>query len=172
MQLKFGDLLLEQTLILQKRVMRLMTFNYVFPAIPGPLRSADPIFIKLKYMKVEDIYNYQVAKFVYKCLNRNTPEQFRNRYKLNHQIHGHHTRSNFSVSEGVVINNLFVPNYGLKQLKVSGPRIWNELPSYLRNTSSLNIFLKNLKAYYISGMHKFKPIYMFLFVFSFSHPLS
>ena len=55
---------------------------------------------------VEDIYNYQVAKFVFKCLNRNTPEQFHNWYKLNHLIHGHHTGSNFNVSEGVVINHL------------------------------------------------------------------
>ena len=70
-------------------------------------------------------------------------------------IHGQLTRSNFNVNEGVVINNLFVPsirttNYGLKQLKVNGPRIWNELPSYLKNTLSLNLFLKYLKAYYIS----------------------
>ena len=97
-------------------------------------------------MKVEDIYKYQVAKFVFKCLNW---------YKLNHLIHGHLTRSNFNVNDGVVINNFFVPsihttNYGLKQLKVNGPRIWNELPSYLKNSSSLNIFLKDLKAYYIS----------------------
>ena len=53
--------------ILQKRVTRLMTFNNVFPAIPGPLRSANP-FVKLKSMKVEYTYNYQVAKFVFKYL--------------------------------------------------------------------------------------------------------
>ena len=97
----------------------------------------------------------QVAKFVFTCLNQNIPVQFHNWFKLNQLIHGHLTRSNFYVNEGVVINNLFVPsirttNYGLKELKVNGPRIWNELPSYLKNTSSLNIFLKYLKAYYIS----------------------
>ena len=46
--------------------MRLMTFNDEFPAIPGPLRSADPIFIKMNSMKVEEIYKFQVAKFVFK----------------------------------------------------------------------------------------------------------
>ena len=34
---------LDKILILQKRVTRLMTFKDVFPAIPGPLQSADPI---------------------------------------------------------------------------------------------------------------------------------
>ena len=37
---------LDKILILQKRVMRLMTFKDVFPATPGPLQSADPIFVK------------------------------------------------------------------------------------------------------------------------------
>ena len=71
---------------------------------------------------------------------------------INHQIHGYCTRFNFNVNDGIIINNLFVPssNYGLKQLKVNGPRIWNELPASLKNASCLNIFLKNLKMYYIS----------------------
>ena len=56
-------------LILQKRAMRLMTFNGVFPSIPGPLRPTDPIFVTLCCMKVEDIYKYQVARFVFKCLH-------------------------------------------------------------------------------------------------------
>ena len=67
MQLKSGDLLLNEmtkNLILPKRVMRLVTFNDVFPSIPGPLRPTDPIFVTLCCMKVEDIYKYQVAKFV------------------------------------------------------------------------------------------------------------
>ena len=146
---------LDKILILQKRVMRLMTYNDVFPTIPGPLRPTDPIFVKLNSLKVEDIYKYQMSKFVFKCLNQITPVQFHDWYKLNHQIHGYCTRVNFNVNDGVIINNLFVPsartsNYGLKQLKVNGPRIWNELPASLKNASCLNIFLKNLKMYYIS----------------------
>ena len=46
---------LDKILILQKRVMRLMTFKYVFPTTPGPLQSADPIFVKMNSMKVVDI---------------------------------------------------------------------------------------------------------------------
>ena len=68
------------------------------------------IFIKMNTMNVEGIYKYQVAKFVFKCLNQNTPVQFHNWYKLNHLIHGHLTRSNFNVNDGVVIENLFIPS--------------------------------------------------------------
>ena len=44
---------LAKILILQKRVMRLMAYNDVFPTIPGPLRPTDPIFVKLNSLKVE-----------------------------------------------------------------------------------------------------------------------
>ena len=108
-----------------------MTFNDVIPSTPGPLRH-EPIFVKLKFLKVEDIYKYQVSKFVFKYINRTSPVQFHDWFKLSHEIHDHSTRSNFNANEGLIINNLFVPsasttNYGLKQLKINGPRIWNKL---------------------------------------------
>ena len=81
-------------------------------------------------MKVEDIYKYQVAKFVFKCLHTITPVQFHNWYKLNNQIHEHYTRSNYNVNDGIIINNLFDRTVSTT---VSGTRIWNELPSYLKN---------------------------------------
>ena len=147
---------LGKILILQKRAIRLMTYNDVFPAIPGPFNPTDPIFVKLKYMKVQDIYKYQSAKFVFKCLNQTAPVQFHNWYKLTNEIHGHHTRWNFNVNDGTIIKNIFTQsacttNYGLKQIKVNGPRIWNDLPTYLKNVTPLNVFLKNLKLFYISG---------------------
>ena len=46
-----------------------MTRNDIFTTIPGPLSSLDLIFAQLKFMKIEDIYKYQVSKFVFKCLN-------------------------------------------------------------------------------------------------------
>ena len=74
--------------------------------------------------------------------------------KLNNQIHEQYTRSNYNVNDGIIINNLFVPtahtNYGLKQLKVSGTRIWNELPSYLKNAPSfIHISKKSESILYI-----------------------
>ena len=40
---------LNKVLILQKRVIRLMTFNDGFPLIPGSLRPTDPIFAKIEF---------------------------------------------------------------------------------------------------------------------------
>ena len=55
--------------------MRLPTFNDVYPTTPGPLIPTEPIFAKLDVLKVDDIYNHQVSKFVFKCIYRITPIQ-------------------------------------------------------------------------------------------------
>ena len=147
---------LDKILILQKRAIRLMTFNDAYPITPGPLRPSDPIFTKLNFLKVEDIFKFQVSKFVFMCLYGNTPLQFHNWFTLNYEKYGHRTRSNYNTNNGIFIKSLFVPsarttNYGLKQLRVTGPRIWNALPTYIKNEISFNVFLKNLKVHYISG---------------------
>ena len=83
-------------------------------------------------------------------------------------MQGHYTKSNFCVNDGIIIENLFVPsarttNYGLKQL--NGHRIRDELPTYLKNATSFNVFLKNVKVYYTYNH------YTYMFVFSLPQPL-
>ena len=104
-----------------------MTFNDVYPITAGPLRPSDPIFSKLNFLKLEDIFKFQVSKFVFKCLYGNIPLQFPNWFTLNYEKYGHRTRSNYNTNNGIFIKSLFVPsarttNYGLKQLRVTGPR--------------------------------------------------
>ena len=146
---------LEKILVLQKRAMRLLTFNDAYPTVHGPLISSDPIFSKLETLKITDVYKYQVSKFIIKCINNIAPIHFQNWFVMSHTLHGYHTRSNVNITDGTKINNLFLPsarttNYGLKQLKVNGPRIWNTLPNNIKNSSNLHAFLSKLKYHYIS----------------------
>ena len=92
---------LDKIVILQKRA-RLMTFNDAYPITPSPLRPSDPIFSKLNFLKVEDIFKFQVSKFVFKCLYGNTPLQFRNWFTLNYEKYGHRTRSNYNTNNGIL----------------------------------------------------------------------
>ena len=145
---------LEKILVLQKRAMRLLTFNDAYPTVHGPLISSDPIFSKLETLKITDVYKYQVSKFIFKCINI-APIHFQNWFGMSHTLHGYHTRSNVNITDGTKIHNLFIPsarttNYGLKQLKVNGPRIWNTLPNNIKNSSNLHAFLSKLKYHYIS----------------------
>ena len=75
---------------------------------------------------------------------------------INSERHNYQTRSNFNAVTEIYTRNLFVPsarttNYGLKQIKVNGPRIWNELPVNIKNETSLFIFVKSIKKHFISS---------------------
>ena len=135
--------------------MRLMTFNDTYPTVHGPLITADSIFSKLESLKIFGVYKYQVSKFIFKCINNIAPKHFQNWFVMSHKLHGYHTRSNINMTDGTKINKLFIPsaritNYGLKQIKVNGPRIWNTLPNNKKNSSTLHAFLSKLKLHYIS----------------------
>ena len=43
-------------------------------------------------------------------------------------------------------------HYGLKLLKVSGPKLWNSIPNKIRSSQSLNSFKFMFKKYLISDM--------------------
>ena len=71
--------------ILQKRIVRMLTHNEVRQNDYSFL-SSNPLFLKLEILKIQDL-------FIYKCLNKNTPINFRDWFLLTSQIHNYNTRS-------------------------------------------------------------------------------
>ena len=49
---------LNKLLVLQKKAVRMMTFNDQIPQIPGPLYNSNPLFYVLKILKIDDIFMY------------------------------------------------------------------------------------------------------------------
>ena len=147
---------LNKILILQKKIVRLISFsdkrqpNYSF--LPS-----DPLFFKLEIHKIQDIFKLNISKFIFKCLNKWTPVNFHSWYQLTSSMNKYNTRSKFvNIENFVPTRTLFVPtarttNYGLKLIKVSGPKIWNSLPPLLRINESLNSFIKKLKIILINN---------------------
>ena len=137
-------------LLVYRKELRLMTYNDQYPVIPGPLSPSNPIFVKLELLKIEEIFKYYISKFIFKCLLQLTPINFHNWFKTSSAIH------NYNIEFNSDSKNLFIPparttSYGLKQITVSGPKIWNDLPYRIKTNISLNIFLKNLKAHLLSN---------------------
>ena len=72
---------LNRILILQKRIVRMLTFNdlrqqdFSFP-------SSDPLFYKLEILKIQDIFKVKIGKFIYRCLNKNITTNFHNWFIL------------------------------------------------------------------------------------------
>ena len=96
---------LDKIFILQKRAIRLISNKAKRPSIPGPLASTNPIFYKLEILKINDIFTLQIAKFIYKSLIWDTPENFHEWFKLNCDSHSYNTRSNYTDINNIVKSN-------------------------------------------------------------------
>ena len=70
--------------VLQKTVVRLMSYDDQFPLIPGPLPASSPLFVKLGLLKLNDIFILQVSMFIHKCLYLRTSDNFNQWFILNH----------------------------------------------------------------------------------------
>ena len=125
---------LNKILVLQKRALRIITFNDTLPPVPGRLQPSAPLFYKLDILKIYDVFLLQLAKFIFNCIHLNVPSIFDNWFKLNHTVHNYNTRSTFSD----IGNALNSTHYGLKLIKVSGPKIWNCIPKQIRDSNSVN----------------------------------
>ena len=62
------DTLIGSIQVLQKKVVRLITYHDQFPLIPRPLPASSLLFAKLGLLKLKDIFSLQVSIFIHKCL--------------------------------------------------------------------------------------------------------
>ena len=154
------EVYLKKIITLQKRVVRLMAYKDQFPFLPDPLFPSLPLFFELGLLNVKDVFLLQLSKFIHKCLNSNIICNFDNWFKLNCEVHKHQTRSNYNHYNQNYTNNLFIPfgrttNYGLKLIKVSGPKLWNNVPLDIRIIKSLSNFKITLKNYILDTYNNF-----------------
>ena len=87
-----ADTHLNHIFMLQKRTVRMINYSdkrqpdFAFP-------SADPLFLKLGFLIVHNIFRLKIAKFIHNSLNKHNPTLFHSWFKLTTQTHTHNTRS-------------------------------------------------------------------------------
>lgn len=129
----------EKIQILQNKSIRLIfkERNYI---------STTNLMTKFKILNISNIHKYQTGIFIFKYLHKLLPpffysKLFQDKYKITYVIR---TRN---------INNLSIPfastTTRLFTIKFSGPRIWNNLPSRLKNINSISSFKNAIKNYFI-----------------------
>ena len=129
--------------ILQKKYVRLATFNDAYPIVPGPLFHTPPLFYKLKILTIFDIYNLQLGKLVYESLNDIGPTSKIIKFQLVSEIHNHSTRQ---ATQGCIFNSYVrTTNFGLKSLLVQGGHYWATLPERIKVCQTNKTFIKRLK---------------------------
>ena len=156
----------EKLHILQKKAVRILTGNQYFqiygePA--GPLPSSGPLFIRLGFLKFDEIFKFTISKFVYSTLCELSPKVFCNWFTYVHDVHNHATRSSTNIisdnyfdtgtvetSYTLYISESRLVMYGDRLVKVYGSRIWNNIPLFIQDATSIVTFKEKLKKYYLS----------------------
>ena len=92
----------------------------------------NTLFYKYKFLKIDDIYNYEVGKFMYLNDIKALPQIFENYFLSLDLAHNYNTRSKSN-------KNYFLDfvrtNSGKNSLKFKGVQLWNNIPSKLKSVS-------------------------------------
>ena len=147
---------------MQNKAVRILSgvqYFQIYGQEPGPLPSSEPLFKNLEILKLEDIFQFNIAKFVYSALTFESPSNFHTWFSYDHEVHDHNTRSaaeiisNNHFDVGIAIQTYTLHTrgsnntFGEKMIQKSGPVIWNSIPEYIQDAASITSFKHLLKTH-------------------------
>ena len=105
---------------------------------------------ELHWLDMTDRIQFRTAVTVYRCLRKSVPGYLANLcIPLSDRSSRYHLR--FTAGRQLVVPPAKLSTYGHQAFTVSGPRIWNSLPDYLKDSElSIDIFKRYLKTYFPS----------------------
>ena len=103
----------------------------------------DPLFMQFKIIKFDDIYKFQLLKFMFLHKNKVLPDLFKEMVSLRSEVHSYNTRnSNWFHSFSCRTN---VSKFSIRS---QGPLLFNQLNSDIKNAGSISLFKTKLKAFF------------------------
>ena len=105
---------------------------------------SSPLFKQLNILKLYDLYQVQVAKYMFSMTKGTLP--LAHHITLNTDIHTHDTRNK---NNPHIAQRRTVIAY--KNLRHKGPAIWYSIPSEIRIKNTFKSFNNNLKKYFINN---------------------
>ena len=130
---------IQKLTLLQKKIIRIISgMHYRF--------HTGPVFKQIIFLRFSDINLHQQDIFMYKSMNNIFPSQLSDfiNFQCNSETHTYNTRS---------AANIHLPKHRTRRfqfdIRYSGPKFWNTLPSILQKSLSLQTFSRKAKMYLI-----------------------
>ena len=133
--------------VANKKVMKLVqtVCNKLLKILLIKIRKypTDKLFKESKMLKIHDMKNFIAAKFVHKSIysDTNTPEQLKNYFTLNTEIHEKDVRDKLQVRP-----QRFNLVFGTTCIQCYGGEYWNKINLNIRSEPDLGLFKNKLKA--------------------------
>ena len=105
----------------------------------------EPLFIRNKILKLDDLYKFELSKFMFDCINGKLPTPILEFFISNATIHAHHTRQ-----RNVPHVTQTFGTISERAVTHKGPKTWTEIPQTIRLHQNKNIFSRLLKIDYIT----------------------
>ncbi len=106
----------------------------------------EPLFKELKVLKLDDIKNLKISKCMFALHEGILPSPLMTMFRSNHEIHQHNTRNK---------NNPHIEprktNRASNSLRHTGPSVWYQIPSDIRQSFTLKIFTYKFKKHVLQG---------------------
>ena len=118
---------------MQNRIIRILTFA------PFRSRNVQQYYDMLDVMNLKQIHYFEKGKFMYRLINQKLPNNFENLRPRPQQRTSYNLRSN---NNGDVKESFSRTNYGYKRIETSGAKLWNDIPTTIKQSESLNIFVE------------------------------
>ncbi len=130
---------LQQLRVCQKKAVRCI-YKSAYNA------HTDPLFRSSKILKLDELYQLEVAKLVYDALHDTLPAPLLHVFTPNAVVHAHNTRQrdnpHVHSRRTVVAKNSIVHR---------APQIWSSIPRIIREINTRNGFKRALKRSLLSG---------------------
>ena len=130
---------IESVLLLQKKAIRICTGSQY-------LANTDPLFNKMKLLKINDITYMQTAMFMFKLSIGEIPPYFFSIFQKNRDIHFYNTRSSdkFHLTNPKII-------LAQRSIRHTGPDVWHTIPEEIKHRTLISSFKAALKRHFLSS---------------------
>ena len=129
---------LKQLSILQKKAIRCINKAHYNT-------HTEPLFIRNKILKLDDIYKFELSKFMFDCINGLLPIPILDYFTTNATIHTHHT-----IQRTIPHVTQTYGTISQRSVTHKGPKTWSELPQTIRLCTNKKLFTRLLKTDYIT----------------------
>ena len=118
---------------IQKKYCRLITFS-CYQA------HTEELFKNLQFLNIFKIYKLQLACHMFKIRNNLTSDIYN--FSVNEDFHTYQTRHKDDIHKDFCRTKCRQDT-----VRFQGPKLWNSLPTEIKDVSSLNLFKKKIKQY-------------------------
>ena len=107
--------------------------NYIIRTITRSNRytSMTSLHKKLKFLKLHDVYNFELGKFMFQLCKGNVPKIFHDSFMKINQIHHHNTRS---TEKAIYFLPRMNKSFSQKTLSFRGTKLWKEIDNDIEST--------------------------------------